>query len=193
MNHRLLLLFALSPLTVLAQEGFGSLRYDYVSANLVVTEIDEFGFELEGSTAVTEDLVVFGRFFDFEQGNGIERELLEIGVGHVWNIRPSIDFIGSIAYGDNSVSTPGLGKEDEEGLLVGAQVRGWATARVELNGGVTLDNSAGSSTDTVLELGMQFFHAANWSYGGRIRSDDEDTAVFAGIRFYFGASRAAGQ
>ena len=188
MKHPLLLLLVLSPVTALAQAGFGSLRYDYVSANLVLTEIDEIGFEFEGSTAVTDDLVVFGRFFDFEQGNGVERELLQIGVGHVWNIRPSIDFIGSIAYGDNAIRAPGREQDDEEGLMVGAHLRGWVTARVELNGGAFLDNSAGSSTDTVLELGMQYFHAANWSFGGRIRSDDEDTALFLGIRFYFGAS-----
>jgi len=188
MKHPLLLLLVLSPVTALAQGGFGALRYDYVSANLALTEIDEIGFEFEGSTLVTDDLVVSGRFFDFEQGNGVKRELLQIGVGHVWNIRPSIDFIGSVAYGDNSINVPGRGTDDEEGLLIGAHVRGWVTAKIELNGGATLDNSVGSSTDTVVELGMQYFHAANWSYGGRIRSDEEDTALCLGIRFYFGAS-----
>lgn len=181
----------LIPAATLAQDDFGALRYDFVTANLVVPELDAIGFELEGSTAVTEDLVVFGRFFDFEPVNGVERELLQIGVGRVWHIRPSIDFMGSISYGDNELTLPGRRKADEEGLLIGIHVRGWATARIELNGAAILDNSAGSSTDTVLELGLQYFRAANWSYGGRLRNDDEDSALFIGVRFYFGASRAA--
>jgi len=56
-------------------------------------------------------------------------------------------------------------------------------------GAVMLDNSTGSSTDTILELGGEFFRVRNRSLGGRIRADENDTTLFLGARFYFGASR----
>ena len=59
---------------------------------------------------------------------------------------------------------------------------------MELNGGIQLDNSAGSSTEVVMEVGAEFSGRRNVSYGGRIRNDESDTTVIAGLRFYFGAS-----
>lgn len=189
MMPRLILLAVLLPGAAFAQGGFGPLRYDYVSANLVVPELDEIGVEIEISTGVTDDLIVFGRYNDYDPGDRGDLKTLQIGVGHVWELRPNIDFVGSISYADNEIDTPGRRQLDEEGLVLGGHVRGWATERIELNGSVLLDNSTGSDTDTVLEAGLQYFHRSNWSYGGRIRTDDEDTATFVGVRFYFGASQ----
>jgi len=185
----LALLAGLLPLAAVAQNSFGPLRYDFVAANLVVPELDELGVEIVGSTAVTEKLVVFGSYFDYEPGRRVSRESLQIGVGRIWNLRPNIDFVGSLSYGDNEISTPGRRRADEDGIIVGAKIRGLPTRNLELEGGVLLDNSTGSNTETVLELGLQYFRAANWSFGGRVRSDDDDTVLFAGIRAYFGASR----
>jgi len=189
MKQCLVLLVAIFPTAALSQNNFGPLRYDYVSASLVVPELDELGIEIGGSTAVTEEFIVFGRYRDFEPGNRVEIESLQIGVGHIWNIRPSIDFVATLSYADNEIDPPGLSSIDEEGLIVGAHVLGWATGKIELGASVMLDNSTGSSTDTVLELGAQYFQGANWSYGGRVRNDDDDTTLFLGVRLYFGASR----
>jgi hypothetical protein len=185
---RISLLFALlTPLPAAAQ-GFGAVRWDYVTGNLAVPELDEIGIEIAGSTAVTNDLVVFGYYRDFEPDEGADRKTLAIGVGHRWNVRPAIDVLASIAYADNEIDVPGIA-EDEEGVVLGGHVRGWASQRMELNGAVLLDNSAGSSTETVVEVGAQYFRARNWSYGGRVRAGEDDTALFLGVQFYFGASR----
>jgi hypothetical protein len=183
-----LLLLAISlPLSAAAQ-GFGALRWDYVAASLAAPEFDELGYEFKGSTAVTENLVVFGSFLDFDPNASIDRKLLMIGVGRKWNIRPNIDVMASASYGDNKIVEAGV-EVDEEGVIIGFEVRGFATARLELNGGVQLDNSAGSNTDTSVEFGAEFFRQRNISFGGRIRADEHDTTLFAGLRFYFGASR----
>jgi hypothetical protein len=187
MRFCLLLLAVVLPLSAAAQ-GFGALRWDYVAASMVTTELDEFGYEIKGSTAVTDHLVVFGAWLEFEPNEHIDRQLLTIGVGRVWNFRPNMDFMMSAIYGDNEIVESGIELE-EEGVIVGFEVRGWATGRVELNGAVQLDNSAGSNTDIVLEFGAEFFRRRNVSYGGRIRSDDYETTVVAGLRYYFGASR----
>jgi hypothetical protein len=189
MMQRLVLVAALLPLSGLAQEDYGPLRYDYITASLVMPELDEIGFELDASIGVTEDLIVFGAFRTWEPGHRVDIDTLQIGVGHIWPIQPNVDVIASLSYADNDIDRPGPGRADEEGLVLSGQVRAWATPRIELAGSVSLDNSTGSSTDTILEMGLQYFHETNLSYGGRIRADEDDTVLFLGARFYFGASR----
>jgi hypothetical protein len=177
------------PAAANAQPAAAPPRYDYVGASLAVPEIDEIGIELEGSTAVADRLVVFGRFFSFEPRNGFDYESLQLGVGRIWHIRRNVDLVGSIAYAGNEIDTPARQEVEEEGIVAGAQLRGWATPRLELSGAAMLDNSRGSSTDTVLELGVQYLTEPRLSYGGQIRIDEDDTTIFVGLRFYFGASR----
>jgi hypothetical protein len=181
----LILAFAL-PLSATAQ-GFGAVRWDYVAASVVAPELDEFGYELEGSTAVTDNLVVFGSWMDFEPNEDIDRNLLAIGVGRRWNIRPNIDVMVSASYGDNEIVERGF-EFEEEGIIVGLDVRGWATPRIELNGAILLDNSTGSSTEVVMEVGAEFSGRRNVSYGGLILNDESDTTAIVGLHFYFGAS-----
>jgi hypothetical protein len=189
MKRYCVLLAAIAPAAALAQTDFGPLRYDYVAANLAVPELDEIGIEVDGSTAVTEDLVVFGRYRDFEPDAGVEQQSVQIGVGYVWKIQPSLDLMASLSYADNDIDLRGLPLRKEEGLILGGHARGWMTGRVELAGSVLLDNSKGSDTDTIVEFGLQYFRQASWSVGGRIRDDDDATTLFLGVRFYFGASR----
>jgi hypothetical protein len=187
MKIRLFLLAALLPVGASAQ-GFGPIRWDYVTANLMLTDLNEPGFELDGSTAVTENLVVFGVYRDYVAEKHVDQRAVQLGVGRRWNVRPNIDVMLSASYGDNEIDNRGV-KKDDSGLVLGFHARGWVTARMELNGAVMLDNSIGSRTETVIEGGIQFFRNRNWSYGGRIRDDERDTAVAVGGRFYFGASR----
>jgi len=132
--------------------------------------------------------VVFGVYQDFAPDSRIDRETLQIGVGHLWRLRQNLEVLASVSYADNDIEAPRR-NIDEEGLILAGRIRGWLTARFELNGAVMLDNSIGSSTETILEFGGQFFEGRNHSYGGRIRVDENDTTLFLGARFYFGASR----
>ncbi|MDX1563466.1 MAG: hypothetical protein R3305_11095 [Gammaproteobacteria bacterium] len=170
-------------------QGFGPLRYDFVAAGLVMTELDSLGIELEGSTAVTDNIVVSGRYQDFEPNDNVDRETFRIGAGYRWDIRPNVDVLASIFYADNDVDRLGRGTVDDEGIILSGEIRGWLTSRIELHGAVSLDNSVGSSTDTVVEFGGQYFGNRNRSFGGRLRTDEDDTVLILGARFYFGASR----
>lgn len=187
MKRCLLVISALIPLSAFGQ-GFGPLRYDYVAGSLVIPKLDRIGLEFEGSTAVTKDLVVFGSYRDYKPSDRLDRQTAAIGVGYRWNVRPNMDLMASLSYADNEFERRGVDSSDE-GLVLAGQIRGWVTGKLELNGTLMLDDSAGSGTDTVLVLGGQYFHRANSSFGGRIRVDEDDTTVFLGLRFYFGASR----
>jgi hypothetical protein len=170
-------------------QGFGPLKYDYVMANAIVTDIDEIGLELHGQTAATDRFIVSGAYQDWEPTDGVKRKTLRIGVGYRFGVRPNLDFVATAHYADNSIDTRTRPNVDEKGIILSALVRGWLTQRFELSGEVMLDNSLGSSTDTVLVLGGQFMRGRNISYGGRLRVAEEDEALILGARFYFGASR----
>lgn len=187
MKLRLLLFILAAPASAFAQ-GFGPIRWDYVAAGAIAADIDQLGFEIEGSTAVTPNLVVFGGYRDFDPSRRVDRKSAYIGVGRRLNLRPNLDLLASMSYADNEIDNPAR-SVDEEGVVFGGLVRGWLTRRVELSGGVQLDNSLGSSTEVVLEFGGQFHRGSNLSFGGRIRADEDDETIAAGIRFYFGASR----
>jgi hypothetical protein len=189
MNRWLLVAAAVFPIVALCQDPPIPLRYDYVGANLAVPDLDELGVDLEGSTTVARELIVFGRYLNYEPRNRYDIATLQIGVGKVWNIRRNIDFIASLSYATNEIDTPARQGFENEGVIVGAQLRGWATNRIELSGAAMLDHSKSSSTDTVVELGVQYLTKPQLSYGGRIRVDEDDTTVSGGLRFYFGASR----
>lgn len=189
MKRCLLSIALVLPSAAYSQDQPIPLRYDYVGASLAFPELDEIGIWLEGSTTVARDLVVFGQYFNYDPNDRFKQSTLQIGVGHIWPLRANIDFIASISYSANDIDTPGRGEIEEEGVVFGGQLRGWATDRLELSGGLMLDNSLGSSTDTVVELGVQYLTEDRLSYGGRIRIDEDDSTVSMGLRFYFGASR----
>jgi hypothetical protein len=189
MNRCFLVAAALVPVAAFCQDPPIPLRYDYVGANLAVPEVDELGVDLEGSTAVARELIVFGRYLNYEPRNRVDLTSLQIGVGKVWNVRRNVDFVASLSYATNEIDTPARSGVENEGLIVGGQLRGWATNRIELSGAVMLDHSKSSSTDTVVELGVQYLTKPQLSYGGNIRVDEDDTTVSGGLRFYFGASR----
>jgi hypothetical protein len=189
MKRYLLVAAALGPLAGLAQEPPIPIRYDYVDASLAVPALDEIGLDLEGATTVARDLIVFGRYLNYEPNNRVDLSTFQIGVGRVWNVRRNVDFIASASYSKNEIDTPTRVGVEDEGIVLGGQLRGWATNRIELSGAIMLDNSKGSSTDTVVELGVQYLTEPRLSYGGRVRVDEDDTTISGGLRFYFGASR----
>jgi hypothetical protein len=189
MNRCLLVAAALLPIAAFCQEPPIPLRYDYVGANLAVPALNKLGVDLEGSTTVSNNLIVFGRYLNYEPRNRVDIKTLQIGVGRVWNVRRNVDFVASLSYAKNDINTPGPSSPDNKGVVVGGQLRGWATNRIELSGTLMLDNSKSSSNDTIVELGVQYLTKPQLSYGGHIRIDEDDTTVSGGLRFYFGTSR----
>lgn len=189
MSRCLLVAATLLPVVAFCQDPPNPLRYDYVGANLALPDLNEPGVDLEASTIVARDLIVFGRYLNYEPRDRFDIATLQIGVGKVWNIRRNVDFIAHVSYATNEIDTPVRQDFENEGVIVGGQLRGWATNRIELSGAVMLDHSKSSSTDTVVEIGVQYLRTPQISYGGNIRTDEDNTTVSAGLRFYFGASR----
>jgi hypothetical protein len=189
MKRGLWLAASVLPTVAFSQAPAPPLRYDYVSGTLAIPNLDELGAEISGSTAVTDRFVVFGRYASFEPRDGLDIETFQIGVSHIWSFRRNIDFVGSIAYADNEFDTPSRQGAKGQGVIFGAELRGWATPRLELSGAARIDRSRGSGSETIVDVGVQYLTGPRLSYGGRIEADEHDTTLFLGTRFYFGASR----
>lgn len=177
-----------SPLCFGQQPDFGPLPYDYFTANLVMYDLDETGIELGASFEVANRTHVFAEYLDHELGNGFDRTTLQIGGGYRWDLRPNLDFVAKAALADTEIDFPGGNDFEDEGLIVSGALRGWVNRNLELSGELFLDDSIGSSTETILEFGGQYYLRGNLSVGGRIRIDEDDTSLFLGARFYFGDS-----
>ena len=169
-----------------AQErDFGPLTYDYVTGNLGLTALDNGGVELGGSVAIADRVHLFGGYQDWELGSGADRSILQLGAGYRWDLAPNLDLAARAALASSDLDRRQQADLDDEGLIISGLLRGWIADRVELSGELLLDDSLGSDIETVLEFGGQYYVNDEFSVGGRIRVDEDETSLFLGGRFYF--------
>lgn len=159
--------------------------YDFVFGSLALSELDAGGVEVGGSFSLAPQVYLFGSFQDWEVNEVVDRTILRVGGGYYWNISENLDLDVGAAFADSEIDRPGPNDVDDDGLILHAGLRGWITPNVELSSFLFLDDSLGSDTDTVIELGGQYFTRNDLSIGGRVRVDEDDTVLFFGVRFYF--------
>jgi hypothetical protein len=182
---------AVAPVAHAQQQVDRALPYDYVFANLAITEIDSGGLEVGGSFALQQNFHLFGGYQDWELNDNVDRSILQVGGGYHWDLSPNLDLTVGVALAKSELDTPGPAEIDDEGLILSAGLRGWASSQLELSGEVLLDDSLGSDTDSVIEIGGQYHISDQLSLGGRVRVDEEETTLFIGGRFHFGRAAAA--
>ena len=160
--------------------------YDYAFGSLALSELDSGGFEGGAWVTLAPNFHVFASYQDWEIDNNTDRSILQIGAGYHWDIAPNLDLVVSLAFADSELDTPDPGEIDDDGPIFGAGLRGWLSNEVEYSAEILLDDSLGSDVDSVLQLGGEYHLNPQFSLGGRVRIDEEDTAFFFGGRFYFG-------
>jgi len=176
------------------QQDFGPLPYDYVFGSYALTELDSGGVELGGSIEVANRIHVFGAYQDWELGNDFDYSVFRIGGGYRWALSPRTDAVAKLAFASTEIDGPGASPDiDNDGLVLSGEIRGWIAENVELSGELFLDDSLGSDIETILEFGGQYHLNDNFSVGGRLRVDDNDTTLLLGGRFYFGGSIGSGR
>ena len=177
-------LFAM-PLAQAQQQNDTPSSYDFVLGSLAVTELDSGGLEFGGSFTIAPQTYLFGRYQDWELNEVVDRSILQIGGGYYWDISENLDLTVGAALADSELDRPGTNDIDDDGLILHAGLRGWVTPVVELSSFLLLDDSLGSDVETVIEVGGQYYTRSNFSIGGRVRVDEDDTTLFFGARFYF--------
>jgi hypothetical protein len=185
-----LALLLLAPVADAQVQPDRRLTYDYLLANYALTDLDSGGLEIGGSFNVPTRMHVFFLYQEWDLGP-VDRSTLQIGAGYRWRLSPRVDLAAQLAVAETEIERPGPAPDvDEEGIILSGLLRGWATDRLELSGALLFDDSVGGRVDTVVEFGGQYYLQRNFSVGGRIRVDDDETTLFLGGRFNFGrASR----
>jgi hypothetical protein len=158
--------------------------YDYLEAYYVNTDLDASGFELGGSYALSGAVHVFGAYLDQDYGDGFDRSTLQLGAGYRWPVRSNVDLIAELALASSELDRSDGPDVDDDGFIVSGRMRGWMSDDVELNGALHIDDSA-DDTDLIVEFGGQYYLSPELSIGGRLRTDEEATALFLGGRYRF--------
>lgn len=187
--HRKALILALGIMTASSAygqaQGLKNFPYDYVEADYVNTELDAGGLELTGSLALRPDVRIAAAYLDQSFGGGVDRSQLRVSAGYHFELKPKLDLLLDLGYGSSSTGRRNRSDINDHGFILGARLRGWMTSDVELAGAVLLDDSNGPGGNLVLEFGGQYYLREALSIGGRVRTDDDATALFLGARFYF--------
>ena len=125
----------------------------------------------------------------FDEG-GAEADIdeIQIGFGGHFPMSDDVDFIGKLAYVDQSidVSVPGFGSvsDSENGYMLSAGVRGVAMGSLDLTGEIQYVD-VGESDDTGLALRGLYQFTDMFSLGARVGMSDDVTEYGVFARFTF--------
>lgn len=181
------LAFELTASSAFAQETADRpLSYDYLFGGLALTAIDTGGLEIGGSFTVAPNVHAFASYQDWELNENADRSILQVGAGYHWDLSSDLDLVVSLAFADSQLDFRGPGKIDDDGLILGFGLRNWLSDSIEGYADILLDDSLGRDVDSVLRLGGEYHVNPNFSIGGRVRIDEDETTLFFGARFYFG-------
>ncbi len=189
-------LWAVVALAGMASAHASDLSYSYAEGGFGRMEIDGIdpdgeGFFIGGSMGFGTNWLAYVEYgsADFEEG-GVEATIdeLQLGFGGHFPMSERVDFVGKLAYLDQSieVDVPGLGSvsDDENGFMLSAGVRGRALEKLDLMAALEYVD-VGEEDDTGLALRGVYDFTDMFSLGGRIDYADDSSqyGIFARFRF----------
>jgi hypothetical protein len=185
------------PALVLASAfslGFSStlsaadLDYTYFEGRYIldgeVEDVDDYdGFALAGSYQLTNDIFVFGQYFDgeFDDIDGDLSSYL-FGAGYIYPLNESWDANFSFGYGKYEIDTR-RGDVDDNGFVLTGGVRGMFKPKIELR--ADLNYSKFDESDTYLTLGGDYYFMPNVSAGIAFNIGGDSDSFSIGGRYYF--------
>ncbi len=171
-----------------AEGGFGIVDFDALNE-------DGDGYFVGGSLGFGTNWLGFVEYSvaEFDEA-GVEADVdeIQIGFGGHFPMNDSVDFIGKLAYVDQSIdvsaNVPGFGNvsasDSENGYMLSAGVRGMALERLDLSGAIEYVD-VGESDDTGLALRGLYEFTNMFSLGGRVGMSDDVTEYGVFARFTF--------
>jgi hypothetical protein len=172
------------------------LSYSYAEGGFGIVDVDAFsedgdGYFVGGSLGFGTNWLGFVEYSvsSFDEG-GAEADVdeIQLGFGGHFPMSDDVDFIGKLAYVDQSidVSVPGFGSvsDSENGYMLSAGVRGTAMGRLDLTGEIQYVD-VGESDDTGLALRGLYEFTDMFSLGARVGMSDDVTEYGVFARFTF--------
>jgi hypothetical protein len=173
-------------------DGFS---YNNLELDFISTEIEEIepGVDLEGDGIGFSGEVEFGQTIhgfasvsDVDYDDDVNIDTLSIGLGFNQPVAPALDVVSGVSYERLKVSVAGLGSEREEGIGLGAGLRGRVGDKLELMAGVKYNYFNEDLDDTTIQLGGRYYFSRKLAVGlDYSENDDGDTWILA-LRYDFG-------
>jgi hypothetical protein len=171
------------------------LSYSYAEGGFGQVDIDGIdegdGYFIGGSLGFGTNWLGFVEYdtAEFDE-SGVEADVdeLQLGFGGHFPMNDTVDFVGKIAYVDQSVevSVPGFGSAsaDENGYMLSAGMRGRALGRLDLTGAIEYVD-VGDGDDTGLALHGLYEFTNMFSLGARAGFSDDVNEYGLFARFTF--------
>jgi len=188
------LVWAVVALAGIASAQASDLSYTYAEGGFARVDIDSIdegdGYFVGGSLGIGTNWLGFIEYgtAEFDVGGAqADVDELQLGFGGHFPMSEGVDFIGRLAYVDQSVdvSTPfGSGSADENGYMLSAGLRGRALERLDLMGAIEYVD-VGDGDDTGLALRGLYEFTNMFSLGARMGYSDDATEYGLFARFTF--------
>ena len=168
-----------------------TMNYSYAELGYIDTEldgdgidVDGDGFGLRGSLAVHPNFFVFANYQDLGFDFNVDTSLLEVGGGAHWPLTDAIDIIGKLGITKAEIDV-GPVDADDDGLLLGARVRGLVAPKFELEGGFDYRDLDEAGDDTTIVLEGRYFFIEQLAGGLSVSIGDDVTSLGLNVRWTF--------
>lgn len=188
------LVWAVAALAGFAGAQASDLSYTYAEGGFAQVDIDSIdegdGYFVGGSLGFGTNWLAFVEFDTAKFDEGVmdaDVDEFTLGFGAHFPMTEKVDFIGRLAYVDQSVdvNTPfGGGSADENGFMLSAGLRGRALGRLDLQGALEYVD-VGDGDDTGLALRGLYEFTNMFSLGARMGYSDDVTEYGVFARFSF--------
>ncbi len=172
------------PFAASAADG---ISYNYVQGGYthINSDANAKGWAIEGSTAVTPNVHLFGGYNSVKTDNsGLGRVNLDqwkLGAGYNAAISAKTDFVGTLAYQKADVSLGGY-SENVDGYAAEAGVRAALTPMLEGYAMAGYEDGNDISGDAYGRIGAQVKFNQNWGVATDVKFAGGDTQWFIGPR-----------
>lgn len=165
-----------------------SFGYERVTLDAGSVDVDGDGLGLNGSFEIGESFFVFGGYgvAEFEeQGNTLDADTLNIGLGWHTSLSDDVDLVTGLSYEYIDLSSQGS-SFDDNGIGLGVGLRFAASDNIEVNGGVDYVDYSDGGDDTTFGLGFLYGVSDSFDIGLNGEWGDDSSAYGINGRFYFG-------
>lgn len=180
------LLAAALPGTALAE-----LHYSTFEARLIDVDVDTGagdvsgdGFSIAGSYEITDKLFLFGEWQDQDFDGGIDGRGLELGAGLSHEIKPDLDFVGTLSLVDQELEL-GPFSADDDGLALGGGIRTRLAESFELDAMLRYVDMDEAGSDTGIRLGGRYYFTDTMAVSFGMDTNDNADTMHVGFRAEF--------
>jgi hypothetical protein len=180
------ILAALAPSLSFADMNYTNLEVSMVDVELGSGpfDVDGDGFELAGSFEITDKVFLFGEWQEQSLDFSIDGRTLEVGAGLTHGFSDKLDFVGTLSLVDSEIELGGS-SADDDGLALGAGVRGRVNDSVELEGGLKYVDYDESGGDTGFTFGGRYYFNQSMALGASADFADNADTLRLGFRWEF--------